>query len=221
MKASLGALVLLLALALFLSMADTATYFGVTDAGFIWTLTLIVWVPSLVASLVTLFRLGVRTRGGRISNAVGTTYLGFFLSVIIASTFHMLAMRIDHWLLFPAAATHTLANIEAPISDAYATHGRNAADYIRLPPLPSSIKVSGKDYGMLAADALHRDKQTDPDSFRVAGRYCARITLQTAGASARILDAGDSALRSGSVHPCPAHYIDYFAHLDGIAAIPD
>ena len=221
LKAGFGLMLMLLVTAFFFSASDTATYFGHSHESVIWVMTLIVWAPTALASAITLHVVGIKSRMGRLGNAVWTVWSGMVLGGVFAATFHMFAMRIDHWLLFPAAATRTIKDIEAPIAGAYATHGKNAADHIRLPPVPDSVKISPRDYGILAVDALHHEAGRDPDDFRVAGRYCARITLQLAGAAARILHAGDSTLPTGSVHPCPRSYIDYLAGLNGLAAIPD
>jgi hypothetical protein len=197
----------------FMGMTDTAAYFGFSHDGWIRPLLPIVWLPSSLATGTVCWRYLPAGRYGTTGRVISTGYLAVVAGAVAGIAVVELASWIDHQLLFPAATTRTLADVEAPVATAYATHGKNAGWFVVLPPLPGGVRITKKDYAAMLADRRAHDATIDPDDFAVAGRFCARVTLQVSGRSGRVLKAGSSTLEEGSVHPCPAQYKDVFAHL--------
>lgn len=208
-----GALLVLGAITVLVSLADNATYFGHSHEGLIWSAAVFVWFPAAWVCAHSAWTYVTFRRNSRFGRVIGAGYAGIFGGFLVAMMVHAIGSRIDHAVLFPAAATRTYAQVEAPISDAYATHGKGAGKFVWLPPLPDPLQVTNGDYAAMFARRRASDPAADADQFRVGGTTCALVTVQVSGGAIRILRAGWSGLPDHSLHPCPATYDDLFARL--------
>jgi hypothetical protein len=210
--ATIGGMILFWIVMWIMATADQATYFGFDHAFQIEIEALLVWPPfaCVCVRLAWIYDQRKRSSTERVFTSLitGSTFAGF-----IISAFAMLATRIDHAVLFPAATTRTLTGVEAPIAKVYAKHGKGGGWFIALPPVSDSIRITHHDFTSMLVGSRRHYPMLNSDRFPAISRWCAHVTIQLSGASGRLLHAGESALPVGAIHPCPARYDDVFARL--------
>jgi hypothetical protein len=163
-------------------------------------------VGALAAIVCTFIMRGATATwptGNRIGFAVAAS-LGTFLLFSVALLF--MAEIVEGRLDFPPSKTTTYPDALVQIASARQAHGKGVSWYIRTMPIPADIPISWTDYDFMRAHRSPADMQGDPDEIASDGYFCARVTLQRAGAAVRILHAGRWGLPQGSIMVCPADF---------------
>lgn len=207
------------AITFFFDLLDNSTYFGFSHARSIRMLAFAIWGPAAIGIGTALWRYAALGSVGPARRFFFSVYGACMVGAMIAVAVSTFATLIDHQVLFPAATTKTLTRVEAPIGEAFATHGKGHGWFITLPPLGKPLRITESRYKVMMAERKRIEPALDPDHFTVAGAFCARLTLQLSGPSGRILKTSELAV-SSTIHPCPPGYDDVFARLpadDGLA----
>jgi len=133
-----------------------------------------------------------------------------FLAVFVIA--EQLAEILENRLDFPPSKTRTYHDALLVITRAYRTEGKMAHQSIQTAPLWADIDISRSDYDFMRQQYNPFERGTDYDHLRSDGYYCAKVTLQQAGAAIRVLHAGSGALPKGSIITCPLSF-DAYTHI--------
>ena len=140
----------------------------------------------------------------------GSLYRRLVMSVVVAPLFSILGIFIllgeattlitqsNH---FPPATTRTFDGLLL-VGRAYQTHGKGRSWNIQTTPIWSNLDVTEADYTFMLAHRAPSDSGRDPDEISSHGYFCAKVTLQQAGASLRVMHSGTYKLPLGTVGVC-------------------
>lgn len=152
-------------------------------------------------------------RGG--SGALNSilAFLGFAFAGFVFTILMLIPARdIVYGVIdFPPATTKRF-DTEIQISRAYETHGKGRSWHIQTMPIWSDIHISKTDFAFMQANRSPDDKGRKSDEIYSNGYFCARATLEQAGAAVRVMHAGASKLPDGSIVKCNSN-IAHLSHL--------
>jgi hypothetical protein len=203
-KAWLISLVAFLPLSFVLGWLDNATQLTPDHSSSQVSILIFAGLAAL-ANAVVGFRL---TAAGMLRGGTGAfnsilACAGFAVAGFITTILMLIPARdIAHGLLdFPPGRTKRV-DTEIHISRAYEMHGKGRSWHIQTMPIWSDIDISKTDFAFMQANRSPDDKERKSDEVTSNGYFCARVTLEQAGAAVRVLHAGAGKLPDGSIVKC-------------------
>ena len=142
--------------------------------------------------------------------SAGSLYRRLVMSLVVAPLFSILGVFIllgEATTLitqngdFPAGTTRTFDGL-LMIGRAYQTHGKGRSWNIQTTPIWSNLDVTEDDYTFMLTHRAPSDSGHDPDEISSHGYFCAKVTLQQAGVSLRVMHTGTYKLPQGTVGIC-------------------